>query len=150
VIINEVLVAQRDAQKLLTDAIKMRRDMAKNKPPKGPLDIKLCGGGLVDLEFCVHVAQLRTGTGFDPQLSRAIAALPLPSGFADAHQFLTRLLVTLRLVAPDLQMPPAQVRPLIARACGMDDWDALLAKLASVRQLVSSAWQCVVAESKGQ
>ncbi|MFM2100688.1 MAG: hypothetical protein RLZZ366_2227 [Pseudomonadota bacterium] len=150
VIINEVLVAQRDAQKLLTDAVKMRRDMAKNKPPKGPLDIKLCGGGLVDLEFCVHVAQLRTGTGFDPQLSRAIAALPLPSGFADAHQFLTRLLVTLRLVAPDLQMPPAQVRPLIARACGMDDWDALLAKLASVRQLVSSAWQCVVAESKGQ
>ncbi len=148
-IIDAVLVAPRAAGELIKDAVKMRQDMAKHKPPIGPLDIKLCSGGLVDLEFCVHVMQLRTGSGIDPNLGAAIAQLQMPPEFADAHQFLTRLLVTLRLVAPDLETPSEPVRPLIARACSVDDWEALLAKLASVRQLVSSEWQRVVAESKG-
>jgi glutamate-ammonia-ligase adenylyltransferase len=149
IIIDDVLGSPRDTHKLLKDAVKMRRDMAKHKPPVGPLDIKLFSGGLIDLEFCVHVAQLRSGSGLDPQLSAAIVQLQMPPGFVDAHQFLTRLLVTLRLVAPDLATPSEHVRRLIARACGLDDWKAVLAKLAAVRQLVSDAWQCIVAESKG-
>jgi [glutamine synthetase] adenylyltransferase / [glutamine synthetase]-adenylyl-L-tyrosine phosphorylase len=148
-IIASVLKAPRDAQALFKHAVKMREDMSTHKPPVGPLDVKLCSGGLVDLEFCVHVTQLRTGLGLEPRLGEAIAKLPLRAGFADAHQFLSRLLVTLRLVAPDLQLPPGQVRPLIARACGVDDWDALLAKLARVRQLVAREWQRITIQSKG-
>ena len=29
-------------------------EIARHKPPKGPFDIKLVAGGLVDLEFAVH------------------------------------------------------------------------------------------------
>ncbi len=148
-IIDAVLAAPRDARELIKDAVKMRQNMAKHKPPIGPLDVKLCSGGLVDLEFCVHVMQLRTGSGIDPKLGAAIAQLQMPPEFADAHQFLTRLLVTLRLVAPDLETPSEPVRRLIARACSVEDWEALLAKLARVRQLVACEWQRVAAESKG-
>jgi [glutamine synthetase] adenylyltransferase / [glutamine synthetase]-adenylyl-L-tyrosine phosphorylase len=148
-IIKDVLSRPREEHKLVKDAVKMRRDMAEHKPPKGPLDVKLCDGGLVDLEFCIHVAQLRTGTGLNPQLSAAISVLPLPKGFAQAHQFLTRLLVTLRLIAPDLETPSDPICRLIARACGADDWDAVLAQLATVRHLVSSEWQRIVSEAKG-
>lgn len=43
-------------------ATTMRAEMARHKPPAGPLDAKLLPGGLVDLEFTVHVAQLRVVT----------------------------------------------------------------------------------------
>jgi glutamate-ammonia-ligase adenylyltransferase len=49
----------------------MRREMARHKPPKGPFDIKLGEGGLVDLEFAVHVLQLTHGTALEPQLDLA-------------------------------------------------------------------------------
>ena len=43
-------------------------------------------GGLVDLEFVVHVTQLRHRTGFSPRLGEAIAMLVeaglLPSAIA--------------------------------------------------------------------
>jgi glutamate-ammonia-ligase adenylyltransferase len=38
-------------------------DMARHKPPAGPLDIKLGAGGLVDLEFAVHTLQLTITSG---------------------------------------------------------------------------------------
>ena len=71
-IITDVLTAPRDTAKLIADAAKMRGDMAAHKPPKGPLDVKLATGGLVDLEFVTHVTQLRTGEGMKPQLAEAI------------------------------------------------------------------------------
>ena len=36
------------------------RDMERHKPPQSALDVKLGPGGLVDLEFAVHVLQLTT------------------------------------------------------------------------------------------
>jgi [glutamine synthetase] adenylyltransferase / [glutamine synthetase]-adenylyl-L-tyrosine phosphorylase len=61
----------------------------------------------------------------------------------DAHDFLTRLLVTLRLVAPDAEAPPPATAALAARACGLDDWDALVAKLDATRQAVIACWQAL-------
>ena len=57
------------------DAAAMRDEMARHKPPAGPLDIKLGPGGLVDLEFAVHTLQLTTHVGLDPRLEVALAAL---------------------------------------------------------------------------
>ena len=57
---------------MCADAVKMRADMAAHKPPRGALDAKLAPGGLIDLEFAVHTAQLVNRTGFDPDLTRAI------------------------------------------------------------------------------
>jgi glutamate-ammonia-ligase adenylyltransferase len=152
-IIDAELARPRDGQELVAAATKMRGDMAQHKPPKGPLDVKLCEGGLVDLEFTVHVTQLLNRKGFDPHLGTAIAALIaadlLPPVMADAHHLLTRMLVTTRLVAPDLQSPSGPTCALIARACDQPDWASLLAALDAVRQSVSEVWHGVSATPKG-
>jgi glutamate-ammonia-ligase adenylyltransferase len=143
--IKAVLGARHDAAKVRRDAGTMRADMAKHKPPSGPLDIKLGPGGLVDLEFAVHALQLVHGLGFDPRLECAIAALveaDLIDTQTDAHlRLLSRLLVTMRLVAPDGSVPPAESRPLVAEVCGYPDWDALLAAHDEARQRIAALWQ---------
>jgi [glutamine synthetase] adenylyltransferase / [glutamine synthetase]-adenylyl-L-tyrosine phosphorylase len=107
--------------------------------------VKLCDGGLVDLEFAIHVAQLVSRSGFDPHLGSALNSLMAaglaPAGAHKAYQLLTRLLVTLRLVAPDLEPPDAATQALVARACDMPDWAGLLDRLHQVRQEVSQYWQ---------
>jgi glutamate-ammonia-ligase adenylyltransferase len=152
-VVEQVLRRPRNPRKLLSDIVSMRAEMAKHKPPAGPLDAKLIEGGLVDLEFCVHAAQLEHGAGLDPQLACAIDALVaaglLPESLASAYPVLARLLVTLRLVAPDAQQPPAPTCALIARACGFEDWNALLEGYAAARQSVSEHWARIVARSEG-
>jgi glutamate-ammonia-ligase adenylyltransferase len=152
-IIEDVLRRPRDAAALIADAVSMRADMMRHKPPSGPLDVKLCDGGLVDLEFAVHVTQLRHATGFDPHLGAAVRALEagglVPPGIADASAFLTRILVATRLVSPDAQAPPDATRALLAKACGCESWDALLAQLAATRQRVSRFWGDIVEQAAG-
>jgi [glutamine synthetase] adenylyltransferase / [glutamine synthetase]-adenylyl-L-tyrosine phosphorylase len=153
-IITDVLKAPQDKDKLLRDAVKMRADIAAHKPPKGTLDVKLCGGGLVDLEFAIHTTQLLEKAGFSPYLPDAIAELSaqglLSSRAVSAHQFLTRLLVTVRLMAPDLTGPDSATAALIARACGTSDWGDLLEQLAATRQSVSDIWSAVRSRAQGE
>jgi glutamate-ammonia-ligase adenylyltransferase len=142
--ISSVLAAPHDAAKVRADAAAMRDEMARHKPASGPLDIKLGAGGLVDLEFAVHVLQLTHGIGFDPRLEYAIAAL-VKAGLIDAQadgdlRLLSRILVTMRLVAPDGSVPPPESRPLVAAVCGYPDWDGLLAAHDSARQRVAALW----------
>ena len=87
----------------------------------GPLDIKLGPGGLVDLEFAVHALQLTHHVGLDPRLEVALAAL-VEAGLIDAGadpdlRLLSRMLVVLRLVAPEGMEPAEQSRALVADAC---------------------------------
>jgi glutamate-ammonia-ligase adenylyltransferase len=151
-VIDSVLCGARPTRDVVADAITMRAEMAAHKPPKGPLDAKLSPGGLVDLEFAVHAVQLTHRAGFTPNLGAAIVALEAlglaPPGLSAAYDFLTRLLVTLRLVAPDAQPPAAATRALIARALGVEDWDAVVASFAATRQEVSDFW-AMVAEGRG-
>ncbi len=152
-VIDDVLAQPRDTIRLVDDAVKMRGDMARHKPAKGVMDIKLCAGGLVDLEFAVHVAQLKNRVGFDPRLDRAISQLVdaglIPSDMVAAHAFLTRLLVTVRLVAPDMADPPDVVRAALCRACGIANWPDLLAQIAATRHSVAATWHSVSA-NKGE
>ncbi len=146
-IIDAVLKAPRDAAKLRADAAQMRADMAGHKPPSGPLDAKLIAGGLVDLEFATHVTQLTSGAGLFPQLDRALPALVVaelaPDAIVPAQQLLTRLLVTLRLVCPDCIDPPDVTKPVIARACQAESWEALLADYDKARAVVAAWWDMV-------
>ena len=87
----------------------MREEMARHKPPAGPLDIKLGPGGLVDLEFAVHTLQLTHRIGLDPRLEVAIAAL-VEAGLIDEQadpdlRLLSRMLVVLRLVGTQAMEP---------------------------------------------
>ena len=144
-VIASVLGGARPPRDLAADAEKMRADIAAHKPPAGPLDVKLLPGGLVDLEFTVHLTQLAARTGFSPDLARAIDVLAaaglLPGELRAAHDLLTRLLVITRLVAPDGAIPDAATRALITAAMGVSDWDALVARMDATRQEVSRSWQ---------
>ena len=59
--IEAALRRPRDADRTALDVLEMRARMAEHKPAKGPLDVKLLRGGLVDLEFITHYLQLREG-----------------------------------------------------------------------------------------
>ena len=150
-IIDGTLAAERDMSTLLADAVKMRGEVARHKPPTGPLDVKLFDGGLIDLEFVVHVTQLRHRVGFDPRLPEAIeqlvAARLLSPELTRAHDLLTRLLVTLRLISPDAQEPSPAARETLVRACNVANWPALLAALEEARQSVRNAWGEIVAQA---
>ena len=143
-VIATVLAGDRPRRDIAADAGAMRGDMARHKPPAGPLDIKLLPGGLVDLEFATHVVQLTQCSGFDPDLGDALAALSqhglAPPGMCAAHDLMTRLLVTMRLLAPDGRPPGAPTQALVARALGLADWDAVVAALDAARQEVAAWW----------
>ena len=147
-IIAEVLSLPRDGAKLRADVLEMRGTMAQHKPAKGPLDVKLARGGLVDLEFLTHYLQLREGAqaagALTPYLGDAVRALAgcglLPSSLIAAHDTLARLLVASRLLAPDAQLPPPAACEALAKACCSSDWDAMLAAQASARADVAAAW----------
>ncbi|MCC6479398.1 bifunctional [glutamine synthetase] adenylyltransferase/[glutamine synthetase]-adenylyl-L-tyrosine phosphorylase [Sphingorhabdus sp.] len=144
-IIAQTLAMPRDAARLADDIVKMRGDMATHKPPKGALDVKLLPGGLVDAEFVIHALQLRFGTAFHPQLDRAadalIAEALLPDGFAAAQALLTRLLVMLRLVAPDCEVPPEAARAVVAKALGFADWGEVMSAVDAARAVIGAEWQ---------
>jgi [glutamine synthetase] adenylyltransferase / [glutamine synthetase]-adenylyl-L-tyrosine phosphorylase len=145
--IGRVLMGARPPRDVVADAAKMRDEMAAHKPPAGPLDAKLLDGGLVDLEFAVHTLQLLRKTAFDPHLGRAVDALVrggwMVPGMRSAHDFQSRLLVTLRLVAPDAQPPSPATRPLVARAVGVESWDEVVASLDRTRQEVRACWAAI-------
>jgi len=143
---SEILYRPRDPKKVIADAAKMRSDMARHKRPAGPLDVKLGPGGLVDLEFAVHVLQLTRQRAIDPHLETAVERLAVDglvdTKIVDAQHLLTRMLVTLRLIAPDLK-PPVEGRELMARVCGAANWDELLARHDVARQSIAALWDKV-------
>ncbi len=142
--IQQVLDSPRDRAKLRTDIVEMRDTMAGHKPPKGPLDVKLARGGLVDIEFMVHFLQLRDHIARTPDLGGAVLSLEnealLPAGIHAAHDLMARLLVVVRLVAPDGMFPPEASRSIVASACGLESWDLLLDAVLLARHAVAKAW----------
>ncbi|MDX3911466.1 MAG: bifunctional [glutamine synthetase] adenylyltransferase/[glutamine synthetase]-adenylyl-L-tyrosine phosphorylase [Sphingobium sp.] len=152
-IIDDTLAMPRDLDALVRAAVKMRADIATHKPPAGPLDAKLVPGGLVDLEFLVHVTQFLTRSAFTPNLREAlrqlIAAGHLPESLLPAHDLITRFLLVSRLVSPKSTEPPITTRPLVARACAAEDWDVLLASYAAARQDTQDQWSAIVERHAG-
>jgi glutamate-ammonia-ligase adenylyltransferase len=145
-LIDDILRSRRDPKKVIADAVKMRTDMARHKRAAGPLDVKLGEGGLVDLEFSVHVLQLTRHQGLDPNLRVALDELTkaglIDEEVVEAHDLLTRMLIALRLIAPDLE-PTAENRELMAKACSASGWEDLLARHDRARQSVSNLWKTI-------
>ena len=127
---------------------KMRADMERHKPPQGALDVKLGPGGLVDLEFAVHVLQLTTHVGLDTAprsraRSSSRAESLVPANIVDALKLLSRMLVMMRLVAPGDVKPTAETWQLVAEACGAASWDELLAEHDAARQSIAELWDSI-------
>jgi glutamate-ammonia-ligase adenylyltransferase len=146
-IIDELLAAPREPGKLAEDAAEMRGKIAAHKPPKGPLDIKGGPGGLVDLEFAMQVTQLASGKCHDPNIGSALACLRIdglaPAEVCDAHGLLARMLVMLRLTAPEGEPATAAARQLVASACGEPGWPQLLAAHDAARQEIANWWASI-------
>jgi glutamate-ammonia-ligase adenylyltransferase len=143
-VVDQVLRQDRDPKRLVADALAMRAEMDRHKPADGPFDIKRGIGGLIDLEFAVHVLQLEHRTGLNPHLEDAIADLHA-AGLVGAEvdpalRLLTRILVTLRLVSPSSAVPAEPSRFLVARACGLESWEALVAAHDAARATVRDLW----------
>jgi glutamate-ammonia-ligase adenylyltransferase len=128
----------------------MRAEIERHKPPAGPFDVKLGPGGLVDLEFAVHVLQLTRHAGLNPSLERAVHALAdetlIDASIVKAQHLLTRMLVMLRLVAPDGSEPIPETWELVAAACGAGSAEQLLAEHDSARQSIAALWNGIKGE----
>jgi len=125
----------------------MRADMERHKPPQSTLDVKLGPGGLVDLEFAIHVLQLTKHVGISTRLEVALEELvadsSLEANIVDALKLLSRMLVMMRLVAPGEVKPTADTWQLVAEACGAGTWDELLAEHDAARQRIASLWNSI-------
>ena len=145
--IHVVLAIDPEGRSIREDAAKMRDEIARHKPPHGPLDVKLGPGGLVDLEFAVHTLQLVHRTAFSPRLEEAIAML-VEQGLIDERadpdlRLLSRILVVSRLVTPGGGEPEMESRALVAEVCGKPDWATLVADHDLARQRVAKRWERV-------
>ncbi|PZN95190.1 MAG: bifunctional [glutamate--ammonia ligase]-adenylyl-L-tyrosine phosphorylase/[glutamate--ammonia-ligase] adenylyltransferase [Alphaproteobacteria bacterium] len=137
----------REPEVLRKAVLAMRADIAAAKPPKGPFDVKLAPGGLVDLEFVVHFVQLRDRAALGPDLGAAIAALTvagsLPPGLGAAHDVLGRFLMLLRLVASGMETPAAfspAVEAVLARGLGAASFPQAIESLTAARAMVRLAF----------
>jgi glutamate-ammonia-ligase adenylyltransferase len=150
-IIDSILRLDRDPGKVIADATKMRADMERHKPPHSALDVKLGPGGLIDLEFAVHVLQLTTHVGLNTRLEVALEELAAESlvqaNIVDALKLLSRMLVMMRLVAPGDVKPTAETWQLVAEACGAHNWDELLAEHDAARQSIAALWNAIRQEA---
>ena len=145
---REKLLEAADRAALRDDAADMRRRLAADRPGKSEWDVKLCPGGLVDIEFIAQYLQLRHGAGMPEVLSvkteealrRLGAAGYLTQGDADtlveAHRFQMGLQHLFRLslgksVATD-EMSEALKRR-VASFAGCDDLGGVIALKADLQ-----------------
>lgn len=143
-VINEVLNRERDPVELRESVLSMRNEMASHKPAQGLLDVKLMRGGLVDLEFAIHFLQLRHGIALHSDLAKAIEEMIeagfLPPETKNAYRLMTRLLVAVRVLAPELSAPPIAAGKALAKACRCETFDFLLLSLNNAQKCVAAIW----------
>jgi glutamate-ammonia-ligase adenylyltransferase len=58
------------------------------------------------------------------------------------------MLVTLRLVSPESSEPAVASRDLVAHACGLPDWQSLLAAYDDARQTIGLLWREVASSEE--
>ena len=92
----------------------------------------------------MQVTQLGSGLCHDPNIAAALACLKgaglAPPEVCDAHRLLARMLVMLRLTAPEGEPATAAARQLVASQCGEPGWPQLLAAHDAARQEIANWW----------
>jgi glutamate-ammonia-ligase adenylyltransferase len=131
-------------EKIRRDTRAMRDRLAAELPPRGPFDVKLRAGGMLELAFIAEALQLIHGQK-DPSLFRANTADALQALGAAGHlaaedatalvaaDFLWRSIQGIDRItglAEQAKDPPAATLIPLLRATGMADLDALRAEMA--------------------
>jgi glutamate-ammonia-ligase adenylyltransferase len=101
--IDLIIALPHDKAKIASDAVKMRKMILKEKPPRDRWDLKLVDGGLIDIEFIAQVASLCGLVSAAKRMASTIDTISsLSSDFAGT-QMREELLSALRLYTQFLQ-----------------------------------------------
>ena len=145
--VEAVLALPRDRASTAREVREMRDLMDAERPPKGPLDVKLAPGGLVDLEF---IAQFALIVGLVPAgtrhegVSAVLLALEEPE-LADAYRLFSSVLQFTRLgVDEHEETLPSGLLRRIVQAVGEPDAARLHARLDETRRLVRRSFKRIV------
>ena len=151
--VERALRRPRDPAATAADVRDMRALMARERPPRGPWDLKLAPGGLVDVEFAAQLLQLQGAAAGGPlrantgealaALAATAAAPPDPlAALAHAWRLQGALSQVLRLALAETGDPaaqPARLRALLARTGGAQNWEALQAALTEAQTAARAA-----------
>ncbi len=145
--IEAALRQPRDADVMRADVAAMRALMRRERPARGFWDLKLCNGGVVDIEFAAQTLQVLGGvlggrlTASTPGALEAALeegrlspdhAAALISGWR-LHQALSQLLKLSLSNAADPALEPQRFQLLLAKAGGVDSLAALVSRLEVMR-----------------
>lgn len=157
--ILNVLSSERDRKKIAADVHDMRARIAKEKGTEDIWDLKNVPGGLVELEFIAQFLQIVSAHEYPDTLDQNTAQslenlsavgvlasedakLLIPA--ADLYHNLTQVM-RLCLERPfNAEMASPGLKALLARAAGMEDFDALEAHLAATVESVREAYERIV------
>ncbi len=158
--LHELLARPRDPAKLLRDVHDMRQRLFRDKPAKGPWDVKMRPGGLVDCEFIAQYLEL-LHAGQHPEVlagptDRVLEALanagllqrPVAERLALATRHWRRVQGYLRLTAPadfDQKIVPEPIRAGLVRATDQLDFAALEATSEATAAFVSQVYRDLIA-----
>ena len=123
--LTEALTRPEDPAILCRDATHMRARLARDLPPAGPWDVKLCTGGLIELEFIVQTLQLihaPTNPALLAQNScEALDRLAAHGVLStEDHNLLTRADRSFRTVQSVLRLMTVDRSPLVLPAPALD------------------------------
>ena len=159
-IAQQVLMRQRDREKLRTDVKEMRERIGKTHPGKKSFDIKYRRGGLVDLEFIAQYLQLKYAHDHPEILSATTRYVFKSAGtlgllnsgeagkLADACSFWLAIQGVERLTLENASDPVDQspdLQRLMAKAGLCEDFDALVAKMTETAHFVTRCYEALIA-----
>ena len=160
-IIRDTLTGKRSPSHLLADIAAMRDRLARAHPGDLLWDVKYLRGGLIDVEFIAQYLQLRhahdrpevisAATG--EALARLAEAGYLPTDSAQcliaAERLWRALLGMLRLTVAgplDEDQAPAGLKTALAKAAGIDTFDALKQHMQATAGAVFAIFKTVIAD----
>ncbi|KQW82481.1 bifunctional [glutamine synthetase] adenylyltransferase/[glutamine synthetase]-adenylyl-L-tyrosine phosphorylase [Brevundimonas sp. Root1279] len=139
-----ILRRPRPGVDVAADARRMRDLMARERPGQGDWDLKLAPGGQVDAEFVAQVGQLAKAATGGPLTVSTLEALADDPDLAEAwrlQQSLSQILGAAFDDRPNPEDEPERFRDRLAQAAGLDDFDALRARLSEVRTAARTAFE---------
>jgi glutamate-ammonia-ligase adenylyltransferase len=162
--IRQTLTAATDPGKIRADAREMREKLAQQFPGNNRWDLKFAPGGLVDIEFVAQTLQLCAAPAhpgvLDSNTARALRKLAASGALppADARTLidaaaLEHALTQVLRITLDGTLEPKEATPglraLLVRAAGVEDFDALEARLAAAQKAVRSILTETLVQSTG-
>lgn len=142
--IETILRRPRPGVDVAADARRMRDLMARERPGQGDWDLKLAPGGQVDAEFVAQVGQLAKAATGGPLTVSTLEGLADDPDLAEAwrlQQSLSQILGAAFDDRPNPEDEPERFRDRLAQAAGLDDFNALRARLSEVRSAARTAFE---------